>query len=132
MKMPLSLDGLSWTIRQRCTGQIKDRHGPFWHLTVKLQRLMLDISKKASITLFPISTDALHSSTVFFLPMPFHWQNATKISETGGRSAKGFGQDNMGNCLSSQNSITICCFHYSGETVQRFNAEQQHGDCSVR
>ena len=125
--MPLSLDGLSWTIRQRCTGQIKDRHGPFWHLTVKLQRLMLDISKKASITLFPIKYRRTAFLNSFFYQCLSIGKNATKISETGGRSAKGFGQDNMGNCISSQNSITICCFHYLGETVQRFNAEQQHG-----
>ena len=33
------------------------------------------------------------------------------------------GQDNIGECISSHNSITICCFHYSEETVQRFNAK---------
>ena len=103
---------------------------PFWNSTAKLQRLILDISKKASRTLSPISTHALHFSTSFTDALAL--KKATKMSETGCWRVKGFGQDNMGECISSHNSTTICCFHYSEETVQRFSAKRRHADCSVR
>ena len=87
-------------------------------------------SKEASRTLSPISTHALHSSTSF--TNAFALEKCRKNVGNWLSKGQGFGQDNMGQCISGHNFTTICCFHYLGETVQRFNAKRRHADCSVR